>query len=135
MTRRCRVALSIIQRNIRRWLAMRNWQWWKLYTRVKPLLSVARQEDEMKKKEEELEKTKQELAKVSKIKKELEEQNVTLLQTKSDLFLQLQAEQDNVADLEERIAQLVNTKGDYEEQVDSPNLGLMLCRKNKQVSR
>jgi len=135
VTRRCRVALSIIQRNIRRWLAMRNWQWWKLYTRVKPLLSVARQEDEMKKKEEELEKTKQELAKVSKIKKELEEQNVTLLQTKSDLFLQLQAEQDNVADLEERIAQLVNTKGDYEEQVDSPNLGLMLCRKNKQVSR
>jgi len=112
-----RVALSIIQRNIRRWLAMRNWQWWKLYTRVKPLLSVARQEDEMKKKEEELEKTKQELAKVSKIKKELEEQNVTLLQTKSDLFLQLQAEQDNVVDLEERIAQLVNTKGDYEEQV------------------
>lgn len=71
----------------------------------------------MKKKEEELEKTKQELAKVSKIKKELEEQNVTLLQTKSDLFLQLQAEQDNVMDLEERIAQLVNTKGDYEEQV------------------
>jgi len=71
----------------------------------------------MKKKEEELEKTKQELAKVSKIKKELEEQNVGLLQTKSDLFLQLQAEQDNVNDLEERIAQLVNTKGDYEEQV------------------
>jgi len=109
--------LSIIQRNIRRWLAMRNWQWWKLYTRVKPLLSVARQEDEMKKKEEELEKTKQELAKVTKIKKELEEQNVTLLQTKSDLFLQLQAEQDNVADLDERIAQLVNQKGDYEELV------------------
>lgn len=117
----CRVALSIIQRNIRRWLAMRNWQWWKLYTRVKPLLSVARQEDEMKKKEEELEKTKQELAKVSKIKKELEEQNVTLLQTKSDLFLQLQAEQDNVSDLEERIAQLVNQKGDYEEQVKINN--------------
>ena len=42
-----------------------------------------------------------------------------LLQTKSDLFLQLQAEQTNVADLEERIAQLVNTKGDYEEQVNS----------------
>lgn len=112
-----RVALSIIQRNIRRWLTMRNWQWWKLYTRVKPLLSVARQEDELKKKEEELEKTKEELAKVSKLKKELEEQNVTLLQAKNDLFLQLQAEQDNVSDLEERIAQLVNQKGDYEEQV------------------
>ena len=28
---------------------MRNWQWWKLYTRVKPLLTQARAEDEMKK--------------------------------------------------------------------------------------
>jgi len=98
-------------------MAMRNWQWWKLYTRVKPLLSVARQEDEMKKMAEEFEKTKEELAKTQKLKKELEEQNVTLLQAKNDLFLQLQAEQDNISDLEERIQQLVNQKGDYEEQV------------------
>ena len=112
-----RVALSVIQRNIRRWMAMRNWQWWKLYTRVKPLLSVARQEDEMKKQQEEFEKTKEELAKISKQKKELEEQNSVLMQAKNDLSLQLQAEQDNMADMEERIAQLVNQKGDYEEQV------------------
>lgn len=112
-----RVALSVIQRNIRRWMAMRNWQWWKLYTRVKPLLSVARQEDEMKKQQEEFEKTKEELAKISKQKKELEEQNSVLTQAKNDLSLQLQAEQDNMADMEERIAQLVNQRGDYEEQV------------------
>ena len=47
----------------------------------------------MAKKVEELEKTKEELAKIEKIKKELEEQNVTLLQAKNDLFLSLQAEQ------------------------------------------
>lgn len=40
---------------------------------------------------------------VEKVKKELEEQNVVLLQAKNDLFLQLQAEQDNLADAEERI--------------------------------
>ena len=33
-----RVALSIIQRNIRKWLGLKNWMWWKLYTRIKPLL-------------------------------------------------------------------------------------------------
>ena len=44
-----RVALSIIQRNIRKWLGLKNWMWWKLYTRIKPLLSMARAEDEMKK--------------------------------------------------------------------------------------
>jgi len=87
------MGLTVIQRNIRKWLTLRNWQWWKLYTRVKPLLSIARQEDEMKKMEEEFEKTKEELARIEKLAKELEEQNVTLLQAKNDLFLQLQAEQ------------------------------------------
>lgn len=84
-----RIGLSVIQRNIRRWLTLRNWEWWLLYTRVKPLLCIARAGDDIKKKEEELEKIKEQLMKVEKLKKELEEQNVGLLQTKNDLFLQL----------------------------------------------
>jgi len=86
----CRIGLSVIQRNIRRWLTLRNWEWWCLYTQIKPLLSMGRQEDEIKKKLEELEKLKEALAKVEKTKKELEEQNVGLLQSKNDLFFQLQ---------------------------------------------
>jgi myosin heavy subunit len=39
-----RLALSILQRNIKKYLSFRNWAWWKLYTKIKPLLSVARQE-------------------------------------------------------------------------------------------
>jgi len=65
----------------------------------------------MKKKEEEWEKTKEEMAKITKLKKELEEQNVSLLQSKNDLFLQLQAEMNNTSDMEERIQQLVHQKG------------------------
>ena len=72
---------------------MRNWQWWKLYTRVKPLLTQAKAEDEMRKMAEDYEATKAELAKISKQKKELEEQNVVLLQQKNDMFMQMQAEQ------------------------------------------
>jgi len=85
-----RIGLSVIQRNIRRWLTLRNWEWWCLYTQMKPLLSIGRQEDEIKKKLEELEKLKEMLAKVEKTKKDLEEQNVGLLQSKNDLFFQLQ---------------------------------------------
>ena len=33
---------------------LKNWAWWKLYTKVKPLLNVARTEEEMKQKEEEV---------------------------------------------------------------------------------
>jgi len=112
-----RVALSVIQRNIRRWLAMRNWQWWKLYTRVKPLLTQAKAEDEMRKMAEDYETTKKELEKMTKLKKELEEQNVTLLQQKNDMFMQMQAEQDTISDLEEKISQLVNQKGDMDDQI------------------
>ena len=107
----------MIQRNIRKWLAMRNWQWWKLYTRVKPLLSIARQEDEMRKQAEEYEKCKEELDRVLKLQKELEEQNVSLLQAKNDMFLQLQAEQNNFSEAEERIVALVEQKCDYESQL------------------
>ena len=93
---------------------MRNWQWWKLYTRVKPLLTQARAEDDMKKQAEELEAAKVELEKLRKRQKELEEQNVTLLQQKNDAFLQLQAEGNTVGDLEEKLGLLVNQKGELE---------------------
>ncbi|XP_061197039.1 myosin heavy chain, striated muscle-like isoform X3 [Saccostrea echinata] len=112
-----RVGLSIIQRNIRKWLMLRNWQWWRLYCKVKPLLNIARAEEEMKKKLEEMEKMKEELEKVNRIKKELEEQNVTLLEQKNDIYLQLQTEQDSLVDAEDRIEKLVNQKGDLESQL------------------
>ncbi|VEL26965.1 unnamed protein product, partial [Protopolystoma xenopodis] len=100
------VALTLIQRNIRKYLLLRNWPWWRLYTKVKPMLNVARQEEEMKKAAEELARVKEEFEKLEKLKKELEEQNVTVLQQKNDLFLQLQTEQDSLADAEEKIAKM-----------------------------
>ena len=114
---RCRVALSVIQRNIRRWMAMRNWQWWKLYTRVKPLLTQAKAEDEMKKMAEDYEATKAELEKTAKKLKELEEQNVVLLQQKNDMFAQMQAGDTTVADLEEKMALLITQKGEQDEEI------------------
>ncbi|XP_059177767.1 myosin heavy chain, striated muscle-like isoform X1 [Physella acuta] len=112
-----RIGLSVIQRNIRKWLGLKNWLWWRLYVKVKPLLNIARAEDDMKKKEEELEKTKTELEKTEKLRKELEEQNVGLLQAKNDLYIQLQAEQDNLIDAEEKIEKLISQKAEYESQI------------------
>ena len=36
-------AIRIIQRNCAAYLKLRNWQWWRLYTKVKPLLQVLTQ--------------------------------------------------------------------------------------------
>ena len=90
-----RMALSVLQRNIKKYLAFRNWAWWKLYTKVKPLLSVARQEEELKAREEEFAKLKETFEKEEKLRKELEEQSSKLLKEKNDLYLQLEAEKVN----------------------------------------
>jgi myosin heavy subunit len=112
-----RVALSVIQRNIRRWMSMKNWQWWKLYTRVKPLLTQARAEDEMKQMADNYEKTKEELDKLTKKMKEIEEQNAVLLREKNDLATQMNSSDTITSELEEKIALLVNTKGEQEEEI------------------
>lgn len=39
-----KLAVCVLQRNTKKYLAVRNWAWWRLYTKMKPLLSVARQE-------------------------------------------------------------------------------------------
>nr|3I5F_A Chain A, Myosin heavy chain isoform A [Doryteuthis pealeii]3I5G_A Chain A, Myosin heavy chain isoform A [Doryteuthis pealeii]3I5H_A Chain A, Myosin heavy chain isoform A [Doryteuthis pealeii]3I5I_A Chain A, Myosin heavy chain isoform A [Doryteuthis pealeii] len=33
-----RIGLTLIQRNVRKWLVLRNWEWWRLFNKVKPLL-------------------------------------------------------------------------------------------------
>lgn len=35
-------AIRILQRNCAAYLKLRNWQWWRLYTKVKPLLQVTK---------------------------------------------------------------------------------------------
>ncbi|XP_051797509.1 myosin-16-like [Acanthochromis polyacanthus] len=116
-----RIALMAIQRNVRKFLQLRYWGWWKLYTKVKPLLMVARQEETFKAKEEELR------AAVDKIKqlegkiKDLDGKMVTLSQEKNDLALVLAAEQDTLGDAEERCTQLMRQKAQLEESVQDLN--------------
>ena len=37
-------AMNILRRNTKRYLSFKNWDWWNLYVKVKPLLNAARQE-------------------------------------------------------------------------------------------
>ncbi|KMQ90357.1 myosin heavy muscle [Lasius niger] len=42
-----RLALQVVQRNLRKYLQLRTWPWYKLWQKIKPLLNVTRVEDEM----------------------------------------------------------------------------------------
>merc|ERR1711931_481367 len=86
-----RIGLTVIQRNIRAWMNMRNWQWWKLFTNVKPLLTASKAEDEMNEKIKQLEKIMEDQKKLEALKVQLEEQNSTLFMAKNDLVAELEA--------------------------------------------
>ena len=54
----CRQALEKIQRNLRKWLQTKDWEWAKLFTTIRPQLQSVNMEAEMRKKQEAYEKTK-----------------------------------------------------------------------------
>ncbi|CAF1111435.1 unnamed protein product [Rotaria sp. Silwood1] len=112
-----RLALSVLQRNIRKYLSLRNWTWWKLYTKVKPLLSVARQEDELKKLEDEFKALKETLEKEEKLRKELEDNNSKLIREKNEIYLQLETQRNIMGEAEEHLTRLATQKSDLEQQI------------------
>ncbi|XP_049839803.1 unconventional myosin-XVIIIa isoform X1 [Schistocerca gregaria] len=61
------LAVRCIQRNVRKFLLIRDWPWWRLLVRVTPLLNVHRTEEELRAKTEELEALR---AKVEKLEQE-----------------------------------------------------------------
>merc|ERR1739838_778805 len=110
-------AARCIQRNIRKFCMFRDWHWWKLYTRVKPLLNTVKAEDELKAKEAAITDIKDKFEKEAKLRKDYETKCVGLLSEKNNLTISLQAEQENLADSEERNEQLIKMKQSLETEV------------------
>ncbi|XP_017922901.1 myosin-11 isoform X1 [Manacus vitellinus] len=108
-------AMKVIQRNCAAYLKLRNWQWWRLFTKVKPLLQVTRQEEEMQAKDEELQKTKERQQKAESELKELEQKHSQLVEEKNLLQEQLQAETELYAEAEEMRVRLAAKKQELEE--------------------
>ncbi|KAI1896803.1 hypothetical protein AGOR_G00098600 [Albula goreensis] len=108
-------AMKVIQRNCAAYLKLRNWQWWRLFTKVKPLLQVTRQEEEMQAKEEELVKVKERQLQAEQQLKEFESKQQQLSAEKMALQEQLQAETELCAEAEEMRARLAARKQELEE--------------------
>ncbi|XP_072416259.1 myosin-11 isoform X1 [Chiloscyllium punctatum] len=108
-------AMKVIQRNCAAYLKLRNWQWWRLFTKVKPLLQVTRQEEEMQLKEDELQRTKEKQQKAEISLSELEKKHTQIMEEKTTLQEQLQAETELYAEAEEMRVRLESKKQELEE--------------------
>ena len=104
----------MIQRNGRAWLKLRTWDWWKLFTKVKPLLNVTRQDDEMRVKEEEFKELMDKHDKVESQHAELTKAHEKLQDEKNSIAEQLQAEIELCQEAEEARNRLSQRKEELE---------------------
>ncbi|XP_017025608.1 myosin heavy chain, muscle isoform X24 [Drosophila kikkawai] len=112
-----RVALKVVQRNLRKYLQLRTWPWYKLWQKVKPLLNVSRIEDEIARLEEKAKKAEELHAAEVKVRKELEALNAKLLAEKTALLDSLSGEKGQLQDFQERNSKLTAQKNDLENQL------------------
>ncbi|XP_018415089.1 PREDICTED: myosin-10-like isoform X1 [Nanorana parkeri] len=108
-------ALKVVQRNCAAYLKLRHWQWWRLFTKVKPLLQVTRQDEVMQSKVVELQKVKDNQLKAEQDLKDMGSKYQQLIEEKSILAEQLQAETELFAEAEEMRARLAAKKQELEE--------------------
>ncbi len=108
-------AMRIIQRNGRAFLKLKNWNWWRLFTKIKPLLQVTRQDEEISKKEAELKRYKYDYERQLGQAKELEQLSGKLGQEKQMLTDQLQQEIEAHAETEETKNRILQRKQELEE--------------------
>ncbi|CAG9830705.1 unnamed protein product [Diabrotica balteata] len=112
-----RLALQVCQRNLRKYLKLRTWPWYKLWQKVRPLLNVTRIEDEIAKLEEKAQKAQEAFEREEKAKKELEALYAKLLAEKTELLANLEGEKGSLSETQERANKLQAQKNDLESQL------------------
>ncbi|XP_057689879.1 myosin-10 isoform X6 [Corythoichthys intestinalis] len=108
-------ALRVMQRNCHAYLILKNWQWWRLFTKVKPLLQVTRQDEEIQLREAELVKAKEKITRLEQDFTDLDKKHSMLLEEKAVLTDQLQAEAELFAEAEEMRSRLASRKQELED--------------------
>jgi myosin heavy subunit len=113
-----KIAIAVMQRNVRKFFQLRNWTWWKLYIKVQPLLSIARAEDDMKEKEEELIKAKEQAEADSKAKADMESQVTDMLKEKEKMFTELTQQTESLMAAEEKLMATQTLKDSLEKNLN-----------------
>lgn len=111
------VAVRAIQRNARVYGELRDWPWWQLYTKVRPLLAATRNDDELRKKEAELALAKERAERDQREKEALEGLKMRLEAEKSKVEDELEAERALGLDKDSLLERSKKREAELEEEV------------------
>ncbi|XP_069314081.1 myosin-14 isoform X3 [Eulemur rufifrons] len=107
-------ALRVMQRNCAAYLKLRHWQWWRLFTKVKPLLQVTRQDEVLQARAQELQKVQELQQQSAREVGELQGRVAQLEEERTRLAEQLRAEAELCAEAEETRERLAARKQELE---------------------
>lgn len=113
------VAIRTIQRNARVYGELREWPWWQLYTKIRPLLAATRSDEELRKKEVELALVRERAEHDKKEKEALESLKMRLEAEKRKVEEDLQAERDLGLDKDRILERSKAREAELEEDITS----------------
>ncbi|KAI0726107.1 nonmuscle myosin heavy chain b [Fomitopsis betulina] len=111
------LAVRTIQRNARVYGELRDWPWWQLYTKVRPLLAATRNDDELRKKEAELVLAKERAERDQREKEALEGLKMRLESEKRKVEEDLEAERALALDKDSLLDRSKKRESELEEEV------------------
>jgi len=111
------IAVRTIQRNARVYNELREWPWWQLYTKVRPLLAATRSDEELRKKEAELALIKERAERDSKEREALENLKMSLESEKRKVEEALEAERTLALDKDALLERSKRRESELEEEV------------------
>ncbi|EIW68985.1 hypothetical protein TREMEDRAFT_68898 [Tremella mesenterica DSM 1558] len=118
-------AVQTIQRNARIYIQLRDWPWWSLYVKVRPLLSATRTDDELVRKQAELTMAKERAERDEAEKRRLEDLRVAMIAEKQKIEVDLEAERQLARDKDrmlerskQREAELLEKISELENDID-----------------
>ncbi|PWN46171.1 hypothetical protein IE81DRAFT_86032 [Ceraceosorus guamensis] len=138
-------AVRTIQRNARLYVQLREWPWWQVYTKVRPLLTGTRHDEELKRKQLELAMVKERAERDQREREALESLKHTLEADKKKVEDALEAERSLLAEKDQLLARSKERESALEEelatmqseldQLDSQVERALASQKASEVSR
>jgi len=109
--------LKVIQANFRKYMTLRNWGWFIIIQKTRPLIGQTNIEEELKNLENKANEAYGAYQEQLETKKKLQEENVKILDEKNALMAQIESEQGNLSEYTERQAKASAQKADLEVQL------------------
>ena len=124
-----RELMTVIQRNFRKYMQLRNWGWFIIIHKTKPLIGQSNPEEELRMLEEKATKAYGAYEEALNVTKNLEEDNRKIEEENKALMKQLESEQGNLSQYQDRQTAAATMKAEMESQLESTQA--MLAREEK----